>query len=132
METKEQRVTCPGSHSEKAEIGSEGAGPSGSRLVTQLCLSLTTPWSVARPPGSSVHGILQARTLQWVATPSARASSRPRKQADGFFINRATREPFLNLPLDFFGLAYLYPSFLYSSALFSYLYILDLSFVHRI
>ena len=30
------------------------------------------------PPGSSVHGILQARLLQWVAISSSRASSRPR------------------------------------------------------
>ena len=30
------------------------------------------------PAGSSVHGILQARRLQWVAMPSSRASSRPR------------------------------------------------------
>ena len=29
-------------------------------------------------PGSSVRGILQARTLEWVATPSSRGSSRPR------------------------------------------------------
>ena len=29
------------------------------------------------PPGSSVHGILQARILEWVATPSSRGS-RPR------------------------------------------------------
>ena len=29
------------------------------------------------PPGSSVHGILQARILQWVAMPSSRGSSRP-------------------------------------------------------
>ena len=27
------------------------------------------------PPGSSVHGISQARTLEWVATSSSRASS---------------------------------------------------------
>ena len=27
------------------------------------------------PPGSSVHGILQARILEWVATPSSRVSS---------------------------------------------------------
>ena len=27
------------------------------------------------PPGSSVHGILQARILEWVATPSSRRSS---------------------------------------------------------
>ena len=26
-----------------------------------------TPWT---PPGSSVHGILQARILEWVAIPS--------------------------------------------------------------
>ena len=28
--------------------------------------------------GSSVHGILQARLLEWVAVPSSRGSSRPR------------------------------------------------------
>ena len=30
------------------------------------------------PPGSSVHGISQARILEWVAMPSSRGSSRPR------------------------------------------------------
>ena len=30
------------------------------------------------PPGSSVHGILQARALEWVAMPSSRRSSPPR------------------------------------------------------
>ena len=29
-------------------------------------------------PGSSVHGILQARILEWVAVPSSRGSSQPR------------------------------------------------------
>ena len=29
------------------------------------------------PPGSSVHGILQARIMKWVAMPSSRGSSRP-------------------------------------------------------
>ena len=29
-------------------------------------------------PGPSVHGILQARILEWVAMPSSRGSSRPR------------------------------------------------------
>ena len=43
------------------------------------------------PPGSSVHGILQARILEWVAMPSSRGSSQPgdRTQfsciAGGFF-----------------------------------------------
>ena len=31
-------------------------------------------------PGSSVHGILQARTLEWVAVPFSRVSSPPRDQ----------------------------------------------------
>ena len=50
------------------------------------------------PPGSSVHGILQARTLEWVAISFSRASSRPRNQtqasciARGFFPIWATRE----------------------------------------
>ena len=33
------------------------------------------------PPGSSVHGILQARILEWVASPFCRGSSRPRDQS---------------------------------------------------
>ena len=32
------------------------------------------------PPGSSVHGILQARILEWVAIPFSRGSSTPRDQ----------------------------------------------------
>ena len=47
-----------------------------------VCMQLkldTTPWY--SPPGSSVHGILQARILAWVAVPSSRGSSRPRDQA---------------------------------------------------
>ena len=32
------------------------------------------------PPGFSVHGILQARILEWVAIPSCRGSSWPRHQ----------------------------------------------------
>ena len=31
-------------------------------------------------PGSSVHGILQARILEWVAIPFSGGSSRPRDQ----------------------------------------------------
>ena len=35
------------------------------------------------PPGSSAHGILQARTLEWVAMPSSRGSCQPRDRAGG-------------------------------------------------
>ena len=40
-----------------------------------------TPWTVCSPPGSSVHGILQARILEWIAISSSRGSSPPRNQA---------------------------------------------------
>ena len=35
-------------------------------LVTQLCLTLCDPMDCSLP-GSSVHGLLQARILEWVA-----------------------------------------------------------------
>ena len=44
--------------------------------VTQSCLTLCNPMDCC-PPGSSVHGILQARILEWVAIPFSRGSSRP-------------------------------------------------------
>ena len=44
-----------------------GAGWPGRGLVAKSCLTLETPQS---PPGSSVHGISQARTLEWVLTSS--------------------------------------------------------------
>ena len=37
-------------------------------LVTQSSLTLCDPRDCS-PPGSSVHGILQARILEWVASP---------------------------------------------------------------
>ena len=40
-------------------------------LVTQLCLTLCDPMDY-RPPGSSVHGILQARILEWDAITFSR------------------------------------------------------------
>ena len=57
------------------------------------------------PPDSSVHGILQARILEWVAIPFSRGSSQPRDRtqvshiAGRFFTIWATREtcPFKNL-----------------------------------
>ena len=48
-------------------------------LVAHLCPTLCDPMGCS-PPGSSVHGILQARILEWVAMPFSRESSRPRYQ----------------------------------------------------
>ena len=50
------------------------------------------------PPGSPVHGILQARILEWVAVPFSRGYPQPRDQiqvsyiAGRFFTILATKE----------------------------------------
>ena len=65
-------------------------------LVTQSCLALCSL------PGSSVHGISQARILEWVALPFSRGSSRPRDWtwvsciAGRFFTIWATRISYIN------------------------------------
>ena len=45
-------------------------------FLAQSCLTLCDPMDCS-PPGSSVHGIVQARILQWVAIPCFRGSSWP-------------------------------------------------------
>ena len=45
--------------------------------LLQSFLTLHNPIGYSLP-GSSVHGILQARILEWVAMPSSRGSSQPR------------------------------------------------------
>ena len=45
--------------------------------VTQSFLTLCDPINCS-PPGFSVHGILQARILEWVAMSSSKGSSQPR------------------------------------------------------
>ena len=58
--------------------------------VAHSCLTLFGPMNCS-PPGSSVHGILQASILEWVAFPSFREAFQPRDQtqvshtAGGFF-----------------------------------------------
>ena len=60
--------------------------------VAQSCLTLCDPMDY------TVHGILQARILEWVAYPFSRGSSQPRDRilvsciAGRFFTTRATRE----------------------------------------
>ena len=66
-------------------------------LVAKLCLTLCNPMECSQP-GSSVHGILQARILEWVAILFSRGSSWPRDQsrvsciAGEFFTLWATSE----------------------------------------
>ena len=53
--------------------------PSVKVLVAQSCPTLRNPLDRS-PPGFFVHGILQARILEWIAKPSSRGSSRSRNQ----------------------------------------------------
>ena len=61
-----------------------------SMKVTQWYLTLCNPMDYSLT-GSSVHGILQARILEWVAYPVSRGISRARNRtrvsyiAGGFF-----------------------------------------------
>ena len=65
--------------------------------------SLSRVWLFATSVDYTVHGLLQGRILEWVASPFSRGSSQPRDQtqvsriAGGFFTSCATRE-ILNLP----------------------------------
>jgi len=65
--------------------------------VTQSCPTLSDPMDCS-PPGSSVHGTLQARVLEWSAIAFSRGSSWPRGQTQvssivgRCFTLRATRE----------------------------------------
>ena len=83
--------------------------------VTQLCPTLFYPMQCSLP-GSSFHGILQARILNWGAMPSCRGSSQPKDQtwvscissiAGRFFTHWATKacsdNYFVFLHFFFFG-----------------------------
>ena len=56
------------------------------RVSAQLCPTLCNPMDCS-PPGSSVHGILQARILQWVAISSSR----------GIFLTKGSNPGLLHL-----------------------------------
>ena len=62
-----------------------------SAKLLQSCLTLYNPmdWS---PSSSSVHGILQARILQWVVMPSSMAFSQPRAWTHVFYVSWAGRQ----------------------------------------
>ena len=97
-------------HSAPCELRSPGLDPKpvrqlksldnmtvSSMLVAQSCPTLCNPMDCSSP-GSSIHGILQARILEWVAIPFSRASSQIRDWswvsciAGRFFSIWATRE----------------------------------------
>ena len=82
-------------------------------VVTQSCLTLCDPMDYS-PPDSSVHEILKARILEWVAIPFSRGSSQPRDWTrvshivGRFFTIWATRELYLfKISITYLFLKYL-------------------------
>ena len=92
----------PNIHITKTWLGSDFPAPPPTKVCSkELCYGDQLRWRIVpfscvlscsavsdsfcnpmdcSPPGSSVHGILQARRLEWVAMPSSRGSSPPRDQ----------------------------------------------------
>ena len=73
----------------KCLSGSGGGGGGG--LVAQSCLTPCDPTDCIAP-GSSVHGILQARILEWVAISFSRRSSQPRNRTRCAICNLQNKE----------------------------------------
>ena len=77
----------------------------------QSCSALCDPMDCSLP-GSSVHGILQARILEWAAMPSSRRSSWHRDRtpgsciAGGFFTTELQGGPQILISIIFFFLIY--------------------------
>ena len=59
-------------------------------LVIQSCLTLCDHIDCS-PPGSSVYGILQARTSEWVPDPRIKPGS-PALQADSLIVNNNNKK----------------------------------------
>ena len=75
-------------------------------LVRQSCPTLCNPMDCS-PLGSSVHGILQARILEWVVIPFSMGSSQSRDQTQvsciaGRFFYHLSHQESLDLMLEVF------------------------------
>ena len=88
---------------ERFKVAAEGVTPCRVYcLVTKSCLTLLKAMDCS-PPGSSVHGISQARILEWFAISFSRGSSWPRDWTHVSCISRrilyhwATREALVRL-----------------------------------
>ena len=61
--------------------------------LLQSCQTLCDPVDCS-PPGFSVHGIHQARILEWATMPSSRGSSQPRDQTHISYVSCISRQVF--------------------------------------
>ena len=70
-----QRVQCPVTFSPVLNSDCHKEANIHACCPVRLCDPMD-----CNPPGSSVHGIVQARLLEWVAISFSRGSSQPRDQ----------------------------------------------------
>ena len=61
-------------------------------LVTQSCLTLCDPMDCS-PPGGSLHGIFQARTLEWVSNSYSRGSCQTQGSNTRLFTTMPSGKP---------------------------------------
>ena len=84
------------------------------KKVAQSCPTLCDPMDCSLP-GSSIHGVFQARILEWVAISFSRGSFRPRDWTQvSHIVGRrftiwATREVYWKRALNFTGLVFCTP-----------------------
>ena len=84
----------------RLELSPNAPGKCASELVAQSCLTLYDLMDCSQP-GFSVHGILQARILEWVAMPSSRGSSRPKDRTHVSCVSCVGGEFFTTEPLKY-------------------------------
>ena len=96
----QHRVLPTGSESENGSVS------------PQSCWTLYDPMDHNGPPGSSMHGILQARILEWVVISSSRGASQPRDRTCVSYISCIGRRVLYQL--SYWG------SFQFSPCLLSY------------
>ena len=79
VQRRDQGHQEPGLQARSEGKASQAASKDGWISVTNWCPTLCDPMDCS-PQGSSVQGILQARTLEWAATSFSRGTSWPRDQ----------------------------------------------------
>jgi len=85
---------------------------SGVCSVTKSCSTLCDPMDCS-PPGSSVHGIFQARIVEWVAISYSSRPSQPRDRthvsfiAGGFFTTEPPVKPHPSLYFCVYSISFL-------------------------
>ena len=94
------------------------------KVLAQSCLILCEPVDCS-PPSSSIHGILQARILEWTAIPFSRGSSWLRDQTrvspiGGRFLTVwVTRKPYMAEILHNFPCNHLFDHITHTQSIFN-------------